>query len=265
MSDVVEAFRSPKDPNASILKEPRGPRIYRMLAVIGIVVMLIGLLLPATRSARPAAYRMQCANNLKQIALALQNYQDVYGTLPPACTANADGMPMHSWRVLILPFLEQDGLYKKYRFDEPWNGPNNSRLAAEIPTVYRCPSFSPQGDRRARPTDREVLTQYVVLCDASMPFPGSRAMRMGQYNDGASDTLMVAELDAECVPWMAPRDIDLAGFARVLSRNDRRRQHTGGLHVAMSDGHVNFLRHNTEYEMLQRLVTASGGEAPQDY
>ena len=80
-----------------------------------------------------------CTNNLKHIGLALLNYNDIFGCFPPAYTTDANGKPMHSWRVLILPFIEQQTLYKRYRFDEPWDGPNNSLLAKEMPSVFPLP------------------------------------------------------------------------------------------------------------------------------
>src|SRR5262249_42952585 len=79
------------------------------------------------------ARRSQCKNNLKQIGLAMFNYHDAYGCFPPAYIADADGRPMHSWRVLLLPFLDEAARYRKYRFDEPWDGPNNSELATSVP------------------------------------------------------------------------------------------------------------------------------------
>ena len=83
------------------------------LMLLGIGLLLVGLLVPATRSAGPAARRAQCVNNLKQIALALSQYEQTYQALPPAYTVDAKGKPLHSWRTLILPFLEQSELYKK--------------------------------------------------------------------------------------------------------------------------------------------------------
>ena len=77
---------------------------------------------------------MQCSNSLKNISLALQNYHDTYRTFPAAYVPDKDGEPMHSWRVLILPYIEERNLYDKYDFTEPWDGPNNSKLLADMPS-----------------------------------------------------------------------------------------------------------------------------------
>src|SRR6476469_182788 len=94
--------------------------LVKLLVVIAIIGVLVALLLPAVQAAREAARRMQCSNHLKQIGLALQNYHDTFGSLPPAYLADSQGKPIHSWRVLILPFLENTTLYDRYSFDEPW-------------------------------------------------------------------------------------------------------------------------------------------------
>src|SRR5690606_17767117 len=86
-------------------------------AVVGLLFcggILVALLLPAVQSARETARRVQCANNLKQIGLAMHNYMDVNGAFPPAYLADSDGKPMHSWRVLILPYMEHRSLYDRY-------------------------------------------------------------------------------------------------------------------------------------------------------
>ena len=263
MSSSLNPFRSPDHAVTSVPQKPRTLNPVKVAVwLIAILVLLLFFLLPATRTARPAAYRVQCSNNLKQIALALQNYQYVYGTLPPAYITDEDGTPMHSWRVLILPYLEQRILYEQYRFDEPWNGPNNRRLAELIPAVYRCPSFSPKKGRDgADATGTEMLTQYVVICDEKTFLPGSHALKMNEINEGKDNTLLIVELDAECVPWMAPRDIDLSGFARVLKdQSNSRLQHTGGLHVARVDGSVQFISDKIDRDILYRLFTSNVGE-----
>ena len=133
---------------------PKGLLTAFLVVILG--CGCIGLLLPAFSSAREAARRMQCLNNLKQIALALHNYHDVYGVFPPAYIPDAQGKPKHSWRVLILPFLEEQGTYEKYDFDEPWDGPNNRALLTSMPRatpVHPTPG-TPGRPRRSRITWR---------------------------------------------------------------------------------------------------------------
>ena len=89
----------------------------------------------------------------------MHEYQQKYGCFPPAFIPDENGKPKHSWRMLILPFLGKDGLYKKYRFDEPWNGPHNKELAARMPAVYRCPTYADfLGDETT-----SSLTSYAMI------------------------------------------------------------------------------------------------------
>jgi hypothetical protein len=116
------------------------------------------LLLPAVEAAQEAARRMQCSGNLCAISLGLHNYHDHYGCFPPAIVKDADGKPMHSWRVLLLPFLSEYNLYNKYRMDEPWDGPNNRKLLGSMPSVYRCPSAGHDGK-----SSRECASYLAVV------------------------------------------------------------------------------------------------------
>ena len=117
----------------------RGFRLVELLVVLGIIAILIALLLPAVRTAGPAARRAQCTNNLKQIALALHNYEQAYNALPPAYTVDAEGRPLHSWRTLILPYLEQGPLYQTIDLSKPWNDPANAKALETVLPVFRCP------------------------------------------------------------------------------------------------------------------------------
>jgi hypothetical protein len=130
----------------------------RALASPAAVLALLAGCMSLLRIAAPVelSRRSACVVNLKQIALALHNYHDTYGTFPPAYVADENGRPMHSWRVLILPFLESSDVYSKYRFDEPWDGPHNRLLADRMPYAYRCPSES-----RNSPPSR--ITSYVAV------------------------------------------------------------------------------------------------------
>jgi hypothetical protein len=100
-----------------------------LVATCAILFALLASLGNAIDQARRDARRAQGNGNPGFIALALHNYHETYGTFPPAYIADAHRKPMHCWRVLIRPFLEQQTLYTSYNFHEPWDGPNNSRSA----------------------------------------------------------------------------------------------------------------------------------------
>ena len=112
------------------------------------VPVMLALLLPAVQAAREAARRAQCTNNLKQIGLAMHNYASANGAFPPAAIYDANGKPLLSWRVLILPYLEQDSLYKQFHLAEPWDSPHNKRtLLAQVPPLFTV-SQREQSSRR---------------------------------------------------------------------------------------------------------------------
>lgn len=172
------------------------------LMIAAILLFLLGLLLlPAVQTSREASRRMQCRNNVKQLSLALYNYESKYGSFPPAITRDAQGKSMHSWRVLLLPFLEQQSLYDAYAMDEPWDGPNNSQLLEQMPRVYKCHS-------NASP---EFETGYCVVVGERTCFPPNGSRRLRDITDGASKTVAIVE-SKHTVPWMAPRDPTLEQF-----------------------------------------------------
>ena len=116
--------------------------------------VLIALLLPAVQSAREAARRAQCVNNIKQIMLAMHNYISANSSFPRDIT-DKNGKPLLSWRVAILPYVEQGVLFDKFKLDEPWDSPHNQELLKYMPLVYQCPSrecaVGEGGDHRGDP------------------------------------------------------------------------------------------------------------------
>jgi hypothetical protein len=225
---------------------------------------LIALLLPAVESAREAARRTQCNNNLKNIARALLNYHDDHGAFPPAFIPDKDGKPMHSWRVLLLPYLEYKRRYDQYSFQEPWDGPNNSKLMNPVPDPYQCPTdlFAARGTG--------VWTSYVAVVGPRTVWPGASLRKMSEIADGTGGTILVMEDQSTKIPWMEPRDLMLDEALRVLTSSDPR---VGGIHrqegffydyagvrnVALVDGRVAFFSDGLQRNFAAKLLTIDDG------
>ncbi|MDZ7615900.1 MAG: DUF1559 domain-containing protein [Patescibacteria group bacterium] len=112
----------------------------RWVVALAYVVLTVVWFLPAKSACREAARRPTGINNLKQIGLALHNYHDCSGCFPPPYVADAEGKPLYSWRLLLLPYLEENPLYERWHLDEPWDSPHNRPLAEQAIGVFRCPS-----------------------------------------------------------------------------------------------------------------------------
>jgi prepilin-type processing-associated H-X9-DG protein len=225
--------------------------LIEVLAVVAIIAVLIALLLPATRSARGAARRAQCTNNLKQIGLALHNYVSANNTLPPAYTVDDQGRPLHSWRTLILPYLEQEPLYRTIDLTKPWNDPANAKALATALLVYQCPES-------AGPPNTTTYLAIVGPNDCFLPRePRSRA----EIRDGTASTLMVIEAGEEdAVPWMAPVDADESLVMRLGPTT--KLHHPGGTNAGFVDGSVRFLKTSIRPEVRRALMSISGNDTP---
>jgi prepilin-type processing-associated H-X9-DG protein len=233
-----------------------GVTIAIVAAVVAIPMLLIcvgilaGLLLPAVQAAREAARRMQCSNNLKQIALAMHNYHDYYRAFPPAFTTDARGKPLHSWRTLLLPYMEQQALYSQIDLNKPWDDPVNLPFSKIMIPTFACPSGH---------TDSPEKTCYQVIVDPSGIFTGAKSTKFSEISDGTSNTILVIETESEnAVPWMSPDDTDMAtylSFGRAIHSN-----HSLGRNVAFGDGSVRFLSNTMDFNLKKDIVTKAGGE-----
>jgi type II secretory pathway pseudopilin PulG len=206
-------------------------RLIHLVAVLGIIVLVIALLLPLGRSAGPAAHRAQCTNNLKQIALALQNYETANDALPPAYTVDAVGRRLHSWRTLILPYLELSPLYNTIDLTKPWNDPANAEAYATEVLQYRCLAAD----------FPEKHTSYLAIVAPDGCFLPDRPRRLSEITDDLGSTLMVIEVASDqSVHWMAPVDAD---ESLVMGLGPRSKlNHAGGMNAALVNGSVRFLR-----------------------
>ena len=213
-----------------------------------VLPLAIGLGMPAVSSSRQAARRAQSMNNMKQIALSMFNYEAMHGHFPPAYVADKDGKPLLSWRVLILPYLEQNHLYEQFKLDEPWDSEHNRRLANAVPLVYRSPAS------KAAPG----MANYLTVRGDKTAFPGEKGQRFADFRDGTSNTIMAVEVDdARAVPWTKPDDFPhneeqpAAGLGGLWDN---------GFLAAMCDGSVRFIRATIAPRTLNALFTRADGE-----
>ncbi|MEX2122089.1 MAG: DUF1559 domain-containing protein [Pirellulales bacterium] len=172
---------------------------------------------------------------------------------PVARRADANGKPMHSWRVLLLPYLENRTLYQQYDFNEPWNGPNNRRLAKYCITWFRCPhSKSPFAE-----------TNYVVVVGSQTLWPGAACGSFDDVPDGTPQTVLVVETASSGILWSEPRDLDVSTMNVTINSAGGKgisSQHPGGANVVMADGSVRLLPDSTTWQSLHAVLTRNGGE-----
>lgn len=226
-----------------------GFTLIELAVAFVVVAVLIALLLPAQRRARPAARRTQCKNNLKQIGLALHNYHDTWGAFPPVYTVDADGKPLHSWRTLILPYIDQAPLYNQLNLSKPWDDPANAEAFKTSVPTYLCPSTPG--------TDGKTVYLAVAIKGGCMEPGASRTIK--EITDGTSDTILVIEVPHEqAVTWYVPQDADAAVLQGFSSKS--KETHTGGRHALMGDGTVRFISQNIAPPTFQALLTTAGGE-----
>jgi beta-lactamase regulating signal transducer with metallopeptidase domain len=207
---------------------------------------VIKALQPAAQASREAARRAQSVNNMKMLGLALHNYHQVHDHFPPAVLYGPDGKTPYSWRVAILPYIEQQEIYNQYNFNEPWDGPNNRKLLDKIPSFLRAPGAG--GD----PTH----TTYFAPTGPDTIFSGKGGTTAAKILDGTSNTIMIVEA-ARDIPWTKPEDIpiDIEGalpkFGGIFA---------DGFDVLFADGSVKFLKASINPATLKALFTRAGGE-----
>jgi hypothetical protein len=180
-----------------------------VLGIFGMIVSGVALLLtPAVCNVRDAATRIQSQNNLKQIGLAIINDADTNnGQMVAPAMCDKDGTPLLSWRVAILPYLEQESLYMQFHLDEPWDSPHNKKLIEKMPKVY-AHGADPDANKRGETHYRVFTGPQTPFPDAVPPYEAHRSSGRfpGSFTDGTSMTILVVEA-AEAVPWTKPDEL----------------------------------------------------------
>ena len=221
-----------------------------ILVLVAIIGILIGVLLPPTCDSREAARRNTCLNNLTQIGLALQRYVDEHGTLPPAYTVDAEGNRLHSWRTLILPFMEYAKLYESIDLSKPWDDPANAEARAAVVSVYQCPSAA---------TDGETKTTYLAVVGPDCCFTGATSRPPAEVTDDPSSTLMIVDAPAgQAVDWMSPEDLAVDDVLAYGS--ETRLHHPGVFQGAFFDGRAKAISVESAPGVRRAMLTVAGGE-----
>lgn len=275
----------------------KGFTLIELLVVIAIIAVLIALLLPAVQQAREAARRSQCKNNLKQIGLALANYESSHRVFPPGVLGNSgqanQNQRLHTWLAMILPELEQATLQNKYDFNVRFDDPLNSTAVKTILPVFQCPSsVTPPDSPLYAPTNYAGNAGTQAGQNDGFLFPLSKIAHR-DIIDGTSSTIACGEIHFELGGW-ARGAMNTGGgggggggggaaqsFARAVMRwwgcsgcassgmnpkgsNERKflfsSPHVGGAQFAFVDGHVSFLSENLDQQVQKALLTIGNGE-----
>jgi hypothetical protein len=209
---------------------------------------------PQTRSAD----RARSHTNLRQIVLACHNFSDTMGGMPAAAICDKAGKPLLSWRVALLPYVEEAALYRQFKLDEPWDSKHNKKLLAKMPKIY-APTIS------GKPAKANT-TYYQVFTGPDTPFNPKAvrgkppftlgAMMPASFTDGTSNTILVVE-GGDAVPWTKPVDLVYAAKKPVPKLGGLFKE---GFHIGMADGSVRYIDRKINDSTLRALITPAGGE-----
>lgn len=204
------------------------------------------LLLPAVHSARRAARDSVSINNLKQIMLALHNYHDTHRKFPASYSTDDEGTPLLSWRVHVLPYVGQSGLYDQFHLDEPWDSEHNRQLIQQMPPAFRSPHSSAEPGK----------TTYLAVRGEDCVMEGDEGIGIAEIRDGTSNTIAVVEVDdAHAEIWTKPADFEPnwdQPFQGLAVRG-------GSVLAAFCDGSVQRLPAQLPPEITKNLFRRSDG------
>jgi len=223
-----------------------------ILGLIGLG-LVASMVFPLIVSAREDARRRRCADNGREISVAIIAYEKMHGTFPPQYTVDEQNRPLTSWRTHLLPYMEQAARYERYRHDEPWDSPGNKALVEPPIVTYLCPS--------------DVLTHspvlpisnYLGIVGEQCIFDGARTASHAQISQGGGifKTILFGETIHARVQWSEPRDIEMRQALDTLGTPQSllSSYHPDGINMVFADGHSEFMAADSSRRILQALFT----------
>ncbi len=216
--------------------------------------LIFALIYPAVQARREAAWRVQSANNLKAIGLALHYYHDGNHGFPPGAIADKAGREFHGWQAPLLPYVEQMAVYQQVDFNVPWNDPKN-----RVPMQSQVPSYLSPGISKVNDAAGYALSHYA---GNSYLFQKNRAFRFSDITDGTVNTILAGEAAGNFQPWGHPENCRDPGNGISAGPDSFGRPHFPPVAgFVMCDGSVRFLSRNIDPAVLKALATPAGGEA----
>ncbi|HEY1192347.1 MAG TPA: DUF1559 domain-containing protein [Gemmata sp.] len=223
-----------------------------LVTIGGFSALGAALVVPAVGKVRESAGRMQSQNNLKQLALAIHIYHDAHGVLP-SDILDKNGKPLLSWRVAILPYIEQEALYKKFKLDEPWDSENNKQWSQVMIKTFVSPNAVPVAKQEWGWTSYRGISGPGAAFD-----PAAKGkLRLVDFTDGLSNTIMLIETD-EVVPWAKPGDFPFdpkKPLPKIVPVGNK-----DVINVAMGDGSVRAISTKVGEKTLKAAFTRNGGD-----
>jgi prepilin-type processing-associated H-X9-DG protein len=232
-----------------ILEIPVHP-ILSLIASLVVVAFVFWWLSPRVEQ-RPISAESICRHNLRTIGLALSSYGQRWGYAPPAVVTDAEGLPLYSWRVLLLPYLDQETLYSAYNFRLAWNTAENRTVGSSPVETYLCPSSLSRN---------KMSTNYLAMVGNDTLWPGSEARSLAVLSRSASEVIQIIEVQNTGIRWIEPRDLSVYEvYPQINLSNGVKLPHPGGTHVLLGDGSVQFVTTHelTSYIKEHALIDSS--------
>lgn len=240
--------------------EPVMPRwLLKAVCISASFPLVFGLLFwlfwPSITSIKRQRDIAACQNNLQRIAKALNDYAAAHGSYPPAIVRDASGKALHSWRVLILPFLGESSLYARYDLGKSWDSTENATMVAQCPSVFISPGTAN--------SNGSTESNYMLLTGPNTIFLGNKSLAPKDIGDGLENTLLVVEVQNSKISWTEPIDIDYTKLnpkIGSLGPNAIGGSHATGATAVLADGTPIWIPSDTSPTLLNSIITPNGLE-----